>query len=194
MQHWKLRQREFLHACVDEALHACLHIFDGAEQNRAASFILTDASDSGHTFNHPALEGWVIVQEEKHLGRPANRRIITADVLAVALQHLEFVFHLIWRARHIRRICVLGDSPKSALLAAASDQDRWVRLLDVGRVVRRSVQLLISALEDWAGLAPEELDHLYSLVQALQPVTNRMKGNTEGSMLVRVPRSPQTEF
>jgi hypothetical protein len=57
VQPWKLRRREILHACVDEAPHACLHIIDGAKQNRTASFIFTDASGRGHAINHPWLEG-----------------------------------------------------------------------------------------------------------------------------------------
>ena len=107
---------------------------------------------------------------------------------------LNLLRDLFGGALDVRGVGVLGDGKQRALFAAAADEDRRVGLLDVRRVVRRLVELVVAALEHRLRLRPELLDHLDGFVEAAEALASGVEGDGEGVVLVGVPGGAEAEL
>ena len=111
-----------------------------------------------------------VADGQLHAERELDLGDVAPDGVAVALQDLDLVGHLLDRAHRVPHVRVAGDRPQRLLLTAAADHDRQVpldRRRGVAQVVERVAPARLGgdrlAVED----APHGADRFVEPVEAL---------------------------
>src|SRR5215212_10200850 len=96
--------------------------------------------------------------------------VVAADILAVALEDIELVADRLNVAHDVAGVAPLGYQPERHSLAAATDPERRMRLLDTFRLVDWPVDRVVLALETRVVLGPHAVDDLAGLAEHAHPV------------------------
>src|SRR5207237_9339491 len=90
--------------------------------------------------------GLATTRVEAEHRRLVDARVVATLFLAVPLEHVELVRDF-GRRKQVARVCVARDQAQRLLLAAAADQDRWMRSTQTLRRVERSRQAVVRAAD-----------------------------------------------
>src|SRR5215208_537735 len=136
----------------------------------------------------------VVVEDSAKRERPADVRRVTADVAAVAREHVELVPVLVDVAvEGVPDVAVLGDGPERPALAGPADDKRQV-VLDRLRLEASVLQLEVPALERRRLLRPEAPHDPARLVEHVHPYADARKRDSILVVLELEPGGPHPEL
>ncbi len=133
-------RRRSPHAGVAVGRDLLLELVDAADEHGLSGLLGGPPRMAAMPWATRCLAGLGLGEPDRGLDRAHDFGGVAADRAAVAVEHLELVGDLVRRAGDVGDVGVFGDDLQGALLAAAADEERRVRLLDVRRVVGRLVE------------------------------------------------------
>src|SRR3989441_310951 len=131
--------------------------------------------------------------EQRHVDRALDGLRVATDRGAVLVEDLSFSRRDARTAPDVPVIRVLGDDTQGDALAPAADHQLGVRRLDGLGIERGVGELVVAPLEGGAPLGPQRPDHLTGLVQALEPLAQRVEGDAVGLVLVLLPARAEAQ-
>src|SRR5262245_50929352 len=137
--------------------------------------------------------GLLVCDQERHVRRAPEGLGIATQGGAVVLENLSFTGEHPRPAPAVPVVGVLGDDAQGHLLAAAADHELGMGLLNWLGIERSIGELIVASLERGAALPPQRADDLAGLVEPLEPLAHRVKGNAIGRVLVLLPPCAQAE-
>src|SRR5215207_3131095 len=123
-----------------------------------------------------------------------NLLVVAADILAVALKHIELVPDRLDVAHDVAGVAPLRYQPERDPLAAAPDPERWMRLLDALWLVDRPVDRIVLALKLREVLRPHPVDDLARFTEHAHPVAQLGEAIAVSPPLMLVPARPEARI
>src|SRR5215212_2781303 len=120
--------------------------------------------------------------------------IVAADILAVALEHIELVPNGLDVAHDVAGVAPLGYQPERHSLAPAPDPERRVWLLDAFRLVDWPIDRIVLAFKVGVILRPHAVDDLARLSKHAHPVAQLREAIPVSPPLVLVPARPDARI